>query len=134
MNGLVLKAEIDHSIKGKLTSVFSQACCPTQCAYLPVIDFLEDVFEPTIISLQNCVLGAQVERPFFLQRILETAVCKPSDGLAEKVKTLIEKLATYFFHYAAKTESKNVESKEVTILLLYSDSSDLRHLHFFKIL
>jgi len=43
------------------------------------IDLLEDVFEPPIILLENGVLGAHVQRPFLLYRVLETAVGKAGD-------------------------------------------------------
>lgn len=48
---------------------------------LLLIDFLEDVFEATIILLQDGVLGAKVQRPAFGQSHLEGAVGKVPDGL-----------------------------------------------------
>ena len=48
---------------------------------LLVVDFLEDVFEATIVSLENGVLGAHVERPALHECVLETGVSKTSDGL-----------------------------------------------------
>lgn len=48
---------------------------------LLLVDLLEDVFEATIVLLQNSVLGAEVERPGFRQSHLEGAVGKVSDGL-----------------------------------------------------
>lgn len=48
---------------------------------LLVKDLLEDVLETPVIGLQNGVLGAQVERPFLLNRVLEAAVREARDGL-----------------------------------------------------
>ena len=47
-------------------------------------DFFEDVLEPPIVSLENGVLGAHVERPLLLDSILEAAVGKSSDGLKKQ--------------------------------------------------
>lgn len=47
---------------------------------LLLIDLLEDVFETTVILLQDGVLGAQVQRPGFRQSHLEGAVSKVPDG------------------------------------------------------
>lgn len=52
---------------------------------LPVIDVLEDVFEAAIVSLQNGVLGAHVERPAFRQRHLEGTVGKILNRLVKIV-------------------------------------------------
>lgn len=48
---------------------------------LLVKDLLEDVLETPVIGLQNGVLGAQVERPLLLDRVLEAAVRKARNGL-----------------------------------------------------
>lgn len=48
---------------------------------LLLVDLLEDVFEATVILLQDGVLGAEVQRPGFGQSHLEGAVCKVPDRL-----------------------------------------------------
>lgn len=45
------------------------------------VDLLEDVFEATVVLLQDGVLGAEVQRPAFGQTHLEGAVGKVPDGL-----------------------------------------------------
>lgn len=47
-------------------------------------DVLEDVFEAAIIGLEDGVLGAHVERPPLLDRILKAAMSKATDGLKNK--------------------------------------------------
>lgn len=47
-------------------------------------DILENVLESAIVSLQDGVLGAHVERPFLLDGVLEAAVSESSDGLLER--------------------------------------------------
>ena len=50
-------------------------------------DLGKDILESAIISLENGVLRAQVERPFLHQRILEAAMGKADDRLTrEKTK------------------------------------------------
>lgn len=79
-------------------------------------DVLKDVFKASIICLEDGVLSAHVQWPLLLNRILETAVSKPTDGLQEKktkqktavrVKTLEQEKLTclmktvpllFFFH------------------------------------
>lgn len=48
---------------------------------LLLVDLLKDVFEATIVLLQDGVLGAQVQRPAFGQTHLEWAVGEVPDGL-----------------------------------------------------
>ena len=48
---------------------------------LLLVDLLKDVFEATIVLLQDGVLGAQVQRPAFGQTHLEWTVGKVPDGL-----------------------------------------------------
>lgn len=55
------------------------------CGDLLLIDFLKDVFEATIVFLEDGVFGAEVERPGFGQRHLEGAVSKVADGLVRVV-------------------------------------------------
>ena len=45
------------------------------------IDLLEDVLEAAVVSLQDSVLGAHVQRPFLFQSVLHTTVSEPFDGL-----------------------------------------------------
>lgn len=52
-----------------------------RCFSLLLVDLLEDVFEATVVLLQDGVLGAEVERPAFGQSHLEGAVGKVPDGL-----------------------------------------------------
>lgn len=47
-------------------------------------DLLEDVFEAPVISLEDGVLGAHVERPLLLDGVLEAAVSEARDGLQGK--------------------------------------------------
>lgn len=51
---------------------------------LPLVDVLEDVFEAPVVGLEDGVFGAHVQRPSFLDGILEAAVSKSSDGLAKQ--------------------------------------------------
>ena len=43
--------------------------------------FLENILEFAIVSLENGVLGAHVERPLLHDSVLETTVCKIFDRL-----------------------------------------------------
>lgn len=56
-----------------------------RCSDLLLIDFLKDVFKATVVLLEDCVLGAEVERPGFGQRHLEGAVSEVTDGLVRVV-------------------------------------------------
>lgn len=47
------------------------------------VDDLEDVLEATVVSLQDGVLGAQVQRPLLLQSIDEAGTSEGLDGLQE---------------------------------------------------
>lgn len=49
--------------------------------HLLLVDLLEDVFEATVILLEDGVFGAEVKRPPFGQTHLEGAVGKVPDGL-----------------------------------------------------
>lgn len=44
-------------------------------------DVLEDVFEPSIIGLEDGVLCAHVQRPLLADGILEAAVCEACNRL-----------------------------------------------------
>lgn len=55
------------------------------CADLLLIDLLKDVFEATVIFLEDGVLGAEVERPGLGQPHLEGAVSEVADGLVRVV-------------------------------------------------
>lgn len=48
---------------------------------LLLIDILKDVFEASVIRLEDGVFGAHVQRPFLLDGVLEAAVSKSTDGL-----------------------------------------------------
>lgn len=54
--------------------------CKKALSSLLLIDLLEDVFEATVVLLQDGVLGAQVQRPSFGYCHLEGAVGKVPDG------------------------------------------------------
>jgi len=45
------------------------------------VDLLEDVLEPAIITLHDCVLGAHVHGVLSLEGILEAGVCESKNGL-----------------------------------------------------
>lgn len=47
-------------------------------------DVLEDVFKASVVRLEDGVLSAHVQWPLLLNRILETAVSEPSNGLQKK--------------------------------------------------
>ncbi len=55
-----------------------------QCFFSLLKDILENVLESAIVSLQDGVLSAHVERPFLLNGELEAAVSEASDGLLER--------------------------------------------------
>jgi hypothetical protein len=62
---------------------------------LGFVDGLEDVLEATVVSLQDGVLGAQVQRPLLLQSIDEASTSEGLDGLvgvvhAHKDTTVLE--------------------------------------------
>ena len=48
---------------------------------LSVVDALEDILEATVVSLQNGILGAQVQRPLLLQSIDEASASEGFNGL-----------------------------------------------------
>ena len=51
-------------------------------------DFLEEVFEASVVGLEDGVLGAHVQRPLLLDGVLEAAVSKSTDGLrTDRVKS-----------------------------------------------
>ena len=61
------------------------------CSYwyavsLPFINLFKQIFKSSIISLQDCIFCAHVQRPFFQQSILEAAVGKISYGLMNYLK------------------------------------------------
>lgn len=58
--------------------------------YILVVNLLEDVLEATVITFQDGVFGAQVQRPLLLQGKLETAVSKTCDGLKEGTERKIQ--------------------------------------------
>ena len=64
-------------------------CIVRQRKDLLVVDFLEDVLEAAIIALEDGVLGAHVQRPALLQRVLETGVGESCDGLAKAFKASV---------------------------------------------
>ena len=43
------------------------------------VDLLENILEPAVVFFQNRVLRTQIERPFFVQRHVETSVGKTAD-------------------------------------------------------
>lgn len=47
-------------------------------------DILENILESAVVSFQDGVLGAHVERPFLLDGVLEAAVSEAGDGLSDK--------------------------------------------------
>lgn len=49
--------------------------------HLLLEDVLEDVFEPSIVGLEDGILGAHVQRPLLANGILEAAVCKACNRL-----------------------------------------------------
>ena len=49
--------------------------------YVLLEDLLEDVLEPAVVALENRVLGAHVERPLLLDRVLHAAVSEALDRL-----------------------------------------------------
>lgn len=52
---------------------------------LLLVDLLEDVFEASVILLEDGVLGAEVQRPAFNQAHLEGAVGKVPNGTVSVV-------------------------------------------------
>lgn len=52
-----------------------------------LVDLLKDILETAIVTLQDGVLGAQVEGPLFDQRILEATVSEANDRLKTNRKT-----------------------------------------------
>lgn len=56
---------------------------PHLFSILLLVDVLENVFEASIVGLEDGVLGAHVQRPPFLDGILEAAVSKSTDGLCK---------------------------------------------------
>ena len=57
-----------------------------KCDSLLLVDILKDVLEPSVILLEDCVLGAHVERPALHQRILEAGMGKARDGLEKQIE------------------------------------------------
>lgn len=55
------------------------------CVDSLLIDLLKDIFEATVVFLEDGVLGAEVQRPGFGQRHLERAVSEVADGLVRVV-------------------------------------------------
>jgi hypothetical protein len=55
-----------------------------------VVEFLEDVLEPSVVFLENGVLGAQVKRIFAVQCVFEGGVGKVDDALVQVVHSLEE--------------------------------------------
>lgn len=49
--------------------------------HLLLEDVLEDVFEPSIVGLEDGVLCAHVQRPLLANGILEAAVCEACNRL-----------------------------------------------------
>src|SRR5690606_5832819 len=46
-----------------------------------LINFLEDVFESSVVFLEDGILRGKVERPFLAQRHVEAATCKSCDAV-----------------------------------------------------
>jgi len=52
------------------------------------VDGLEDILKATIVTLENGVLGAQIQRPLLLDGVLHARVSKFGDGLGGKKKAM----------------------------------------------
>lgn len=65
-------------------------------------DFLENVLESAVVSFQDGVFSAHVERPFLLDGILEAAVSEASDGLLETKDRMSHKCSTFTMGNSAR--------------------------------
>ena len=61
---------------------------------LVVVDVLEDVLELAVVSLQDGVLGAHVQRQLLVKRELHGSVCETGDGLGGVVLGLSDTSAS----------------------------------------
>lgn len=77
-------------------SVNTKRAKDTDKSFSLLKDILENVLESAIVSLQDGVLSAHVERPFFLDGVLEAAVSEASDGLLERDE---RQNVTQVFHF-----------------------------------
>ncbi len=76
---LTLEFPKSDRISTRNTRSYRQGC------HLLLVDVLEDVLEATVVSLQNCVLGAEVKRIFLLESISHAAPGESSNGLISVV-------------------------------------------------
>lgn len=68
------------------------------CRYLRLEDLLEDVLEAAVVSLQDGVLGAEVERPALVEGVLHAALSKPLDGLQYITTTMTTTIKQIITH------------------------------------